>query len=304
MTREQIIRRLHGIFAALVTPFNRRGELDERGFVANLRAYQATSLSGVVVAGSTGEAPYLTEGERLRCLTLARREIRPPALLLAGTGMESTRATIRLSREAIRRGADAVLVVTPGYYKPRMNSAALVEHYRAIADALRRPVLIYSIPQFTGVTISADAIAMLSRHPNIAGLKESSGDLRFVREVIRKSKPGFRVLVGSALIVLEGLKAGAAGAVLGPAGYAAGLCTALVEAFTAQDRKRAAQLQAALAPLVTQIAAPFGVAGIKAAMELRGYCGGEPRRPLLPVTAKEREQIAAVLAKAQSALDS
>jgi 4-hydroxy-2-oxoglutarate aldolase len=304
MKREQAIGSLKGVFTPVVTPFDGRGELDEGGFVANLRAYKGMGLSGVLVAGSTGEAPYLKERERLRCLSLARRVIRPPQLLLAGTGLESTQETIRLSREAIRCGADALLVVTPGYYKPRMDSAALIAHYRAIAGAVSRPILIYSIPQFTGVTIGADAIAALSHHPNIVGLKESSGDLRFIREVIRKSKPGFRVLVGSALIALEGLKAGAAGAVLGPADYAPELCIAMTEAFAEGDEKRAMQLQAALTPLVTDIAVPFGVAGIKAAMDLRGYHGGKPRPPLLPVTAKERKRIAGVLAKARSALDS
>ena len=304
MTRQQILHHLRGVFAPVVTPFNRRGELDERGFVSNLRAYQNAGLSGLLVAGSTGEAPYLTERERLRCLELARSLIRPPMLLLAGTGLESTRETIRLSREAIRRGADALLIVTPSYYKPRMDSPTLMAHYRAVADAVSRPVLIYSIPQFTGVNISAETIAKLSRHRNIVGLKESSGNLAFVREVLATSQAGFRVLIGSALIVLEGLKAGAAGAVLGPADYAPELCVGLVQALAAGDGERAAKLQSALAPLVTDIANPFGIAGIKAAMDERGYRGGQPRWPLLPVTAKQRRQIAAVLSRAQAALKS
>ena len=304
MTSQQTVDRLKGIFAPVVTPFNRRGGLDERAFVANLRAYQAMRLSGILVAGSTGEAPYLTERERLRCLTLARRIIRPPKLLLAGTGLESTQETIRLSREAIRRGADALLIVTPAYYKPRMDSATLAAHYRAIADAVSRPVLIYSIPQFTGVNIRVDTIAALSHHPRIVGLKESSGNLEFIRDVIQESKAGFRVLVGSALIVLEGLKAGAAGAVLGPADYAPELCLDLIETFAAGNEQRAARLQTALAPLVTKIAAPFGIAGIKAAMDLRGYRGGEPRPPLLPVSPKERKGIASILAGAREALAS
>src|SRR5712692_7832018 len=186
MTRREIVANLKGIFLPIVTPFNRRGDVDEGRFRENLARYVETGLAGVVVAGSTGEAPYLTEAERLRLVELARERVHPPMLLVAGTGLESTRATLALSREATERGADVVLVVTPGYFKSRMNSAALASHYRAVADGVRCPIEIYSIPQFTGVRFEVETLGLLSRHPNIVGLKESSGDLAYLRAVLRR----------------------------------------------------------------------------------------------------------------------
>ena len=303
MTSKQILASLKGIFPPVVTPFDRRGEVDEGRFRENLRKYVDVGLGGIVVTGSTGEAPYLTERERLRLVELARDIVRPPEILIVGTGLESTRETLRLSREAISRGADALLVVTPNYYKPKMDAAALTAHYRALADGVRRPVLIYSIPQFTGVHIDAATIAALSRHPNIAGLKESSGNLAFVREVLRKVRPGFRVLVGSVQILLDSLKAGATGAVLGQATFAPELCVGVYEAFCQGRMKAARDLQQRLLPLAQKISAPYGVAGVKAALDLSGYHGGVPRSPLVPLNAAARRSITSALKEARQGLE-
>ena len=294
---------LKGIFPPVVTPFNRGGDVDEGRFRENLRKYAGVGLGGIVVTGSTGEAPYLTERERLRLVELAREIVRPPEILIVGTGLESTRETLRLSREAIARGADALLVVTPNYYKPKMDAAALSAHYRALADGVRRPVLIYSIPQFTGVHIDAATIATLSRHPNIAGLKESSGNLAFVREVLCKVRPGFRVLVGSVQILLDSLKAGATGAVLGQATFAPELCVGVYEAFCQGRMKAARDLQQRLLPLAQKISAPYGVAGVKAALDLSGYHGGVPRSPLVPLNAAGRRIVAGALKEARQGLE-
>ena len=303
MTHKQILAHLKGIFPPVVTPFDRRGEVDDGRFRENLRKYVGVGLGGIVVTGSTGEAPYLTERERLRLVELAREIVRPPEIVIVGTGLESTRETLRLSREVIARGADALLVVTPNYYKPKMDAAALTAHYRALADGVRRPVLIYSIPQFTGVHIDAATIAALSRHPNIAGLKESSGNLAFVREVLRKVRPGFRVLVGSVQILLDSLKAGATGAVLGQATFAPELCVGVYEAFCQGRMKAARELQQRLLPLAQKISAPYGVAGVKAALDLSGYHGGVPRSPLLAPNAAARRSITSALKEARQGLE-
>ncbi len=303
MTREEILANLKGIFPPVVTPFNRRGDVDEKRFRENLQRYTGIGLGGIVVAGSTGEAPYLRERERLRLVDLAREIVRPPEILIVGTGLESTRETLRLSREAVSRGADALLVVTPNYYKARMDSAALIAHYRNLADGVRRPILIYSIPQFTGIHVEVHAIATLSRHLNIRGLKESSGDLRFVRRILRKVAPGFRVLVGSVLILLEALRAGAAGAVLGQACFAPELCVGVYEAFRRGQIKTARALQQRLLPLGQKIAVLYGVSGIKAALDLSGYHGGPPRAPLLRLSAAQRRAVAAALREARQGLE-
>ncbi len=303
MIHKEIVANLKGIFPPVVTPFNRRGEVDEGRFRENLQRYAETGLSGVVVAGSTGEAPYLTERERLRLIESARKVLRPPQVLIAGTGLEGTGATIRLSRLAIARGADALLVLPPAYYKPRIDSQILLTHFRAVADGIRRPVIIYSIPQFTGIHIDIDTIARLSRHPNIAGIKESSGNLSFLRAVLRKTRPGFKVLVGSAMILLEALRAGAVGGVLGQAGFAPELCVGVYEAFRQGKIKTARELQQRLVPLARKIAVPYGVAGIKVALDVCGYAGGTPRPPLLPLNGTDRRAVAAAIEEARAGLE-
>ena len=303
MTRKEIIQNLKGIFPPVVTPFNRRGEIDEGLFRENVQKLIGIGLSGILVAGSTGEAPYLTEGERLRLVEVARDLVSPPEILIAGTGLESTDATVRLSQEAVARGADAVLVLTPNYYKSRMDGDTLAAHYRAVARKVERPIIVYSIPQFTGLHIEPSTIGKLSQIPNVVGLKESSGDIRFVRAVLRRVRPGFRVLVGSPLILYQALRAGAVGAVLGQATFVPELCVGLYQAFLQGKIKRALEFQERLLPLARKIAQPFGVPGVKAALDLSGYAGGYPRAPLMPLGAASRELVAEVLREARAGLE-
>jgi 4-hydroxy-2-oxoglutarate aldolase len=238
---------------------------------------------------------------------LARELVRPPELLMVGSGLESTRETVRLSREAVNRGADLLLILTPNYYKSRMTSPVLVPYFRAVADGVRRPIVIYNIPQFTGIRMEPAAVASLSRHPNIAGLKESSGDLNYLRAILRavkeKGKASFRVLSGGALIMLDALRAGAAGGVLAQANFAPELCVSLYEAFRQGQMKTARELQRRLVPLVERISVPFGVSGIKAALDLRGYRGGPPRPPLIAISASDRKAVAAAIQEARAGLD-
>jgi 4-hydroxy-2-oxoglutarate aldolase len=295
MINKQILAHLKGVFVPVVTPFNSRGEIDAGAFRSNVRRYVKQGFNGVLIAGSTGEGPYLAEHERLRLVDLARPLIPGPQLLLVGTGVETTRQTIHLSKEAVQRGADALLVLTPGYYKNRMNSAALTAHFSAVGDAVRRPVLIYSIPQFTGINIDPPTIARLSRHGNIAGLKESSGNMEFLREVLKKSRTGFHVLAGSALIMLEAFQAGAAGAVLGPANYIPDLCLEIYRLYRRGELKAARELQQRIVPLVQEVNVRAGIPGIKYALDLCGYKGGKPRSPLLPLHRPEERKVAAAL---------
>lgn len=302
ITNRHSVDRLHGIIPPLVTPFNREGEIDEEAFLANLERYTGIGLAGVMVAGTTGEAPFLTAAERLRLTEVARRSVRPDELVITGTGLESTRETILLSREAATRGADILLVVTPGYYKSKMDGPALLAHYRAVADAVPCPVLIYSIPQCTGVQIPVKTLVSLSRHPNIAGLKESSGDLAYMRTVLRSVRRGFRVFSGSLKILPDVLRAGGAGGIVGQADFAPELCVAFYEAFRQNRRKLAGELFARLLPLATGINLKYGAPAVKAAMDISGFRGGEPRSPLFPVNAQARREIARVLKTAKSGL--
>lgn len=307
MNRKEIVNRIKGIFPPVLTPFNARGDIDEGRFSENLRRYAGTGLSGIVVAGSTGEAPYLSEAERLRLTELARQIVRPPEILIVGTGLESTRGTIRLSREAVARGADAILVLTPNYFRSRMNSDLLISHFRDIADSVRRPIIIYNIPQFTGVRMEPSALATVSRHGNIAGLKESSGDLKYLQSILRavkqEGRPAFRVLCGSALIQLKALRAGALGGVLGQADFMPELCVALYESFQQGRKKAAEDFQRRLIPLAQIISVQYGVSGIKAAADFCGFHGGLPRPPLKPLQASARQSVISAVREARAGLD-
>lgn len=295
MSSKEILDRLRGIMPPVVTPFNRRGDIDEGAYRANLTRYSGIGLAGVVVAGTTGEAPFLTSLERLRLIEIARKIMKPEELVVAGTGLESTRATIDLSREAIARGADVVLALTPGYYRTKMDAPALLGHFRAVADAVRRPVLLYSIPQCAGTKMPVEVIASLARHKNIAGLKESSGDLEYVRTILGRVPRNFRVFSGNVPILLEVLRAGGAGGIMGQACFAPQLCVAFYQAWRQGQNEKAEELFAHLVPLATDINVRYGAPAVKAAMDVAGYRGGDPRRPLLPVTAAARRSIARTL---------
>ncbi len=303
MTNQEIIEHLSGLIPPAATPFNRRGGIDEGALRHNLGRYIEAGVSGVLVAGSSGEAPYLTEEERLRLVEVARSIVKAPALLLAGTGLEGTAQTLDLSREAIARGADAVLVLPPDYYKSAMRPEVLETHFRKLADGIRRPLLIYSIPQFTGFAMDPAMIGRLSRHPNIAGMKESSGNLDFLRAVRDKARRRFRLLIGSALCLAAGLELGAKGAILSQANFEPQVCLGIYEAVRRGDKVTAEKLGKRLAMLAHSITALYGPAGIKAAMDLMGYRGGDPRPPLIPVSAGNRKKIGAALKQARAGLD-
>jgi 4-hydroxy-2-oxoglutarate aldolase len=303
MTHQEFVKRLEGVFPPLVTPFNRRGDVDEGAFRSNLERYTKIGLAGVVVAGSNGEAPHLTEAERLRLVEIARAIVRPPELVIAGTGLDGTAQTLKLSREAVARGADAALVLPPAYYRSAMQPNILEAHFRVVADGLRRPLLIYSIPQCTGFALEPGMIAKLSRHPNIPGMKESSGKVDFDRAILGKTPPKFRLLLGSALAFLDGLKAGACGGVLSQANFVPQLCIGIFEAFRQNDLKTADQLQARLLTLVEGVTGPYGVAGVKAALDVCGYRGGDPRLPLQPLSLTARRRVAAAVKRACVGLD-
>ena len=295
MTPKQTFDRLHGIMPPAVTPFNKRGDIDKAAYRANLKRYTGIGLAGVVVAGTTGEAPFLNPEERLRLIEIARSVMKSEELVVAGTGLESTRATIDLSREAIARGADVLLLLTPGYYRSKMDTPALLGHFRAVADAVKRPVLLYSIPQCTGTKMPVEVITALARHKNIAGLKESSGDLEYVRTILGAVPRNFRVFCGNVPILLEALRAGGAGGIMGQACFAPELCVAFFEAWRQGQEGRAEELFARLVPLATEINVRHGAPAVKAAMDLAGFRGGDPRSPLLPVPAAARRSIARTL---------
>jgi 4-hydroxy-2-oxoglutarate aldolase len=290
-------RSLGGILAPVVTPFTAGSEdLDLDGFRANLRAHLADGLAGIVVAGSTGEAALLSEEERSRLVGAAREEVPGDRWLIAGTGAESTRQCVERSRAAHAAGADAVLVVAPHYYANAMTAGALLAHYRRVADESPLPVILYNIPKYMHFALPAELVAQLAEHPNVIGIKDSSGDLAMLKGFLRAQGDAFTVLTGSGSGLHAGLEAGARGGILAVSLFAAALA---LEVFTIMrdggPAGQAVAAQAKLAPMANVIVAKLGVPGVKAAMDHVGRTGGVPRLPLLPITDAQRAEMVAAL---------
>ncbi|MEO7998472.1 MAG: dihydrodipicolinate synthase family protein [Gemmatimonadaceae bacterium] len=278
-----------------VTPFTASGDLDRSAFTANLRAHLQLGMSGVLVAGSSGEAALLDDTERGTLFSWAREIIPADKWLLAGIGGESTRQTINRAKVAHAEGADAVLVVAPHYYLKRTTEAALSAHYNAIADASPLPVMLYNIPVYAHLVLQPALIHEMALHPNVIGMKDSAGNLPMLAEYLSASSEKFRVLTGSGATAVAAIKAGAAGAILAIALFAGPAAIAMHGAQVAGDDATAAALQMRLAPLASDIGGALGPAGIKAAMDAVGLSGGAPRSPLQPLTDDERAIVRARL---------
>ena len=271
---------LRGILGPVVTPFDANGEVDAAGFAANIRAHLAAGLQGIVVAGSTGEAALLDERERMALVEAARREVPEGRPLIVGTGGESTRGVIARNRAVAERGADAVLVVAPHYYTGAMTNDALREHYTRIADASPVPVMIYTIPKYMHFAVPPELVRDLATHANIVGMKDSAGDAGLFARYLESKSDSFRVLTGSAGLLEEALRMGADGAILAAALFAPRLALDVLAAVRDGDVARSRAMQARLAPLGARIVGAMGVPGVKAALDVVGLKGGEPRLPL------------------------
>ncbi len=279
---------LAGIFSPIPTPFGEDGGIAQQALISNLERWNQHDLAGYVVLGSNGEAPYLDEEEKALVWRTVRQVIPPGKLMIAGTGCESTRQTISLTRQAAQAGADAALVVTPHYYSPKMTGDSLVRYYEAVADASPIPILIYNVPKFTNVNMSAKSIARASQHPNIIGEKDTSGNITQLAETVRLAHPSFQVLAGSAGFVLAGLVVGAVGGILALANIAPEKSLDIYRLFREGSLDQATELQRHVIPVNAAVTAGYGIAGLKAALDLLGYYGGPVRPPLLDLTEGER----------------
>jgi len=289
-------RRVAGVLAPVTTPFDvTSGELALERAVENGRRLLADGLDGLVAAGSSGEAALLTPDEQRQLVAALRAVVPRDRWLVAGTGAESTRAAIALSRAAGAEGADACLVRPPSYFSAAHSFESLGKHFRAIADASPVPVLVYNIPKYTHLSIAPDLLAGLAGHDNIVGVKDSSGDMANLG-AYRAAVPTWTVLVGSGSLLLAALELGCQGGIVGVSCFAAALAQDLVRAFRGGDRARAIALQSRLASLDKEIVGRLGPAGIKAAMDAVGLYGGPVRDPLAPLAAPERDRIGQLLA--------
>ncbi|MCC7415509.1 MAG: dihydrodipicolinate synthase family protein [Acidobacteria bacterium] len=271
-----------GIFAPVPTPFDR----DERVDLARLKSafawWLARPITGFVVLGSNGEAAFLDEGESDEVIAAARDLVPRSRPFIAGTGRESTRAAVTAAKRAAALGADAVLVRTPGFFKSQMTGDAFVRHYSAVADGSPVPVLLYNFTAVTGVNLPPPAVARLAAHPNIIGMKESSGDLAQIAEVLSTTPRGFQLLAGSSSTFHAALCAGVAGGVLALSCVVPEPCRRLFDLAAAGRHDEARALQRRILPLARLLGAAYGVAGLKAALGMAGCDVGVPRGPLAP----------------------
>jgi 4-hydroxy-2-oxoglutarate aldolase len=274
---------LHGVFPPIATPF-KDDEIDLDGMKSNVARWMTTGLAGVLVLGSNGEAPMLDADESFRVAAAARECVPRGKTLIVGAGEESTRSTIAAVKRAAQAGADVVLVRTPCYFKNQMTTDLFVRHFTAVADASPVPVLPYNVPGLTGVKMAAEAVAKLAAHPNIPGVKDSSGDLTQIADLVALTPPDFNVLVGSAPTLFPSLCVGAIGGIVAAACVVPDLLVQLYELMLAGRHAEALAVQRRITPLAKSVTSSFGVAGLKAAMEMTGYVGGAPRHPLPPAT--------------------
>jgi 4-hydroxy-2-oxoglutarate aldolase len=288
---------LAGAFPPIPTPFDADGGVHHQAITGNLERWNEYDLTGYVVLGSNGETVYLTTEEKLAVLETARQAIPSDKLLVAGTGCESTRETIALTRRAGELGADAALVLAPHYYGGKMTPDSLVRHYEAVADASPIPVMLYNMPKYTHIDMSAATIASAARHTNIVGAKDSGGNVTKMANTVRLAGPDFQLLAGSAGFLFPALTIGAVGGVMALANVAPQQCIDIYRLFKAGQWEEAAELQRRMVPVNTAVTAGFGVAGLKVALDILGYYGGPVRAPLLELSDGERETLRQILAE-------
>lgn len=286
-----------GIFPPIPTPFVN----DEIAFDKlrdNLNSLIKSGVNGVVALGSNGEAVYLSRPEKLALLEQCRAILPEDKPLIAGTGLESIKETIALTNAAARLGVTAALVITPSFYAGKMDHTALIRYYKSVADAVDIPVLIYNVPKFTGINIAPVTVAALAGHPNIIGVKNSSENMAHLGEIIQRTPPDFSVLVGTASVLFSGISLGASGGIVALANIAARECLQIFEWTKAGEWDNARELQLRMISVNKAITADYGIAGLKAAMDMLGRFGGHPRKPLGALSPSDRKALAKILKEA------
>ena len=286
--------KLSGVMPPITTPFE-HGKLASTKLKMNFQKWNQTGLSGYLVLGSNGEAVYLNEKEKIKVVEILRESIPTSKIMLVGTGMESTQETILFTNQMAKIGADCALVVTPSYFKGSMKPQILYDHFIAVAESSRIGILIYNVPQFTGINLDPEVVAKLSEHSNILGIKDSSGNIGQLSEIINLSRKGFAVFVGSAPVFYPALCIGAVGGILAVANVVPQECVQIQNLFDKGKMNEARLLQSRLTHLAKAVTTKYGIGGLKMAMDLAGYFGGNPRLPLKKPSKEVEEELKRLL---------
>ncbi len=284
--------RLEGIFPPVTTPFDDNGCIEHNHLSGNIQKWNETEVSGYLILGSNGETAFLNEEEKIEIVNTARKAIPSSKQMLVGTGLESTKGAIELTRKAADCGADVAVVITPHFFKDDMSHEAFLKHYLKVADNAPIPVLLYNVPPFTGVNLEANTAAALSSHENIIGIKDSSGNVEQLSEIINLTKDeNFSVLTGSSIVLYPSLCIGAAGGIMAIACVLPEICSDIIRWYKDGNHTEARALQMRLIEPTIAVTSRYGIPGLKAAMDLFGYHGGGSRLPLLPITDAEIKNI-------------
>jgi 4-hydroxy-2-oxoglutarate aldolase len=290
---------LAGIFPPVPTAFNDNGDLHLDAFQSNLGRWNQEPLSGYVVGGSNGEFVLLTPEERLAVVGAARQVVPQDRLLIGGAGAESTRGTLELAEGMSEIGVDALLVVTPNYYKSLMTATAYVRHYTFIADRVSVPLILYNVPANTGINLPAEAVRELAGHPRIVGMKDSGGDIVRLAGIVADTPSDFQVMAGSASFVLAGLSVGAVGCVPALGNLAGRALAQMMALFHDGDIESARGIQQRLLVPNRAVTSQYGVPGLKCGLDLLGYYGGPVRGPLVPLSDADRDEVGRILREAE-----
>lgn len=284
-----------GIYAPIPTPFGADGEIYWSGLKRNISWWSKSSLAGLVVAGTNGEAALLDEDEKIRLFSCTRELLPASCKVVAGTGCESARATKRLNQAAADSGCDAVLVLNPSYYKGNLDDNTLYHYYSHIAEESPLPVILYNMPRNTALNLSTTLVCRLAEHPNITGIKDSSGNIVQIEEIIKGTAQSFSVFAGSTSFLLPALLMGAVGGTLALANIMPEQCVRIETLFASGRLNEAKELQLNLLEINSAVTSRWGVAGLKAAMDLCGLFGGSPRLPLQPLIEEEKVKLKNIL---------
>lgn len=292
------MRKIEGIFVPIATPFNDRDEIDFGRFAENLAKFGRTGLAGVVAMGSNGESALLSHKEKLASIKAIREGLPKEKMVIAGTGCESLKETIELTKEAADLGVDAALIINPSFYKRAMSNETVIEKFfTAVADTSPVPVMVYNMPGNSGVNIPSKVIVKLAAHPNIAGVKDSGGNIVQIAETIAGVPEDFSVFAGSASFLFATTLLGGKGGTLATANVAPDLCAELFRLSKDGEIEKARELQMKVLTINSYVTATYGIGGLKAAMDMVGFYGGTPRLPLLPANDEVRNTIRVELEK-------
>lgn len=285
--------KMAGVFAPISTPFADDESLDLDGLRFNLERYAQTGLLGYLALGSNGENRSLTEEEKLQVLDTIVRHKGRGQVVMAGATYDAQRDTERFLRQAAGLGADFGLVLSPGYFRKQMTDDVLYRYFATVADSSPLPLLLYNAPGFCGVTLSPALVGRLAAHPHIVGMKDSAAS--GIENFLPFESESFHVLAGSANFLLPAMLGGSLGGTVSLANSFPAMSVVLFRCGQARDEARGVPLQDRVTRINKAISGHYGVSGVKAAMNLSGYRGGIPRRPLLPLTGEQVEAMRQVL---------